>query len=63
MENPYLQCLRYVGALSNKFRPQQEIEAKLGDGQTIYSGSSFVRLQYHHGDVHKLMHGDSCINV
>ena len=26
------------------FRPQQEIEAKPGDGRTIHSGPSFVRL-------------------
>ena len=28
------------------FRPQKEIEAKLGDGQTLYSGPSFARLRY-----------------
>ena len=33
----------YVGVLS---RSQKEIEARLGDGQTIHNGPFFVTLQY-----------------
>ena len=35
--NSYLQCWP---------RPQQEMEANLGDGRAIHSGASFARLQY-----------------
>ena len=35
----------FVGVLQVSFRPQQEIEAKLGDGQIIHTiGGSFIRL-------------------
>ena len=38
-------CARWVLFQIN-FRPQKEIKAKLGDGQTFHSGPSFARLQY-----------------
>ena len=34
-------CARWALFLIN-FRPQQEIEAKLGDGQTIHSGTWYM---------------------
>ena len=45
---PYLLCLCYVSVLSNKFRPQKEIKAKMGGGQTFHGGASFMRLQYYY---------------
>ena len=38
-------CTRWA-LFQISFRPQQEIEAKLGDGRTIHSGPSFARLRY-----------------
>ena len=51
-EFPYLHVVHLVGTLSGKpsFRPQQEIDAKLGDGQTVHSGPSFTRLWYYNND-------------
>ena len=38
------------------FRSEQEIEAKLGDGQTIHSGPSFARLWHYHRAGNILQH-------